>query len=42
MGAPGKVVRPVAQKDLDRMRQGCDAYRWKAREYAARLVLRQS
>ena len=40
MGAPGKVVRPVADKDLDRMRAGLEAYRRKAREYASRLVAR--
>ncbi len=40
MGAPGKVVRPVREQDIDRMRQGCDAYRRKAREYAAKLIAR--
>ena len=40
MGAPGKVVRAVSEKDVDRMRQGLEAYRRKAREYAAKLVAR--
>jgi carbonic anhydrase/acetyltransferase-like protein (isoleucine patch superfamily) len=40
MGAPGKVVRPVSDKDLERMHQGLQAYRRKAREYATRLVAR--
>lgn len=37
MGAPGKVVRAIAAKDLERMRQGCEVYRYKAREYARHL-----
>ena len=40
MGAPGKVVRPVAEKDLERMRRGCEVYRTKAREYAKKLIAR--
>jgi carbonic anhydrase/acetyltransferase-like protein (isoleucine patch superfamily) len=40
MGAPGKVVRAVGEKDLERMRLGCEAYRRKARDYATRLVAR--
>jgi hypothetical protein len=40
MGSPGKVVRPVAGRDLERMHQGCEAYRRKAREYATHLVAR--
>ncbi|MEY2854964.1 MAG: hypothetical protein RL030_2096 [Pseudomonadota bacterium] len=37
MGAPGKVVREVQPRDLERMRHGCEAYRVKARDYAAKL-----
>jgi carbonic anhydrase/acetyltransferase-like protein (isoleucine patch superfamily) len=40
MGAPGKVVRPIAERDVERMRQGCDVYRRKARDYAAKLLPR--
>jgi carbonic anhydrase/acetyltransferase-like protein (isoleucine patch superfamily) len=40
MGSPGKVVRPVAERDIERMRVGCEAYRRKAREYATHLVAR--
>jgi carbonic anhydrase/acetyltransferase-like protein (isoleucine patch superfamily) len=40
MGAPGKVVRAVAEKDLERMRRGCEVYRAKAREYSKKLVAR--
>ena len=40
MGAPGKVVRVVSERDLERMRQGCDSYRRKTREYAAKLSAR--
>jgi carbonic anhydrase/acetyltransferase-like protein (isoleucine patch superfamily) len=40
MGSPGKVVRPVAERDLARMREGCEAYRRKAREYATKLIAR--
>ena len=38
MGAPGKVVRQIQPRDLERMQRGCEAYRVKAREYAAKLV----
>lgn len=37
MGAPGKVVRAVTQKDIERMRRGCEVYRLKAHEYAGKL-----
>lgn len=37
MGAPGKVKRQVEPRDLERMRKGCEVYRLKAREYAAKL-----
>jgi carbonic anhydrase/acetyltransferase-like protein (isoleucine patch superfamily) len=37
MGAPGKVVRQVQARDLEWMTRGCEAYRVKAREYAAKL-----
>jgi carbonic anhydrase/acetyltransferase-like protein (isoleucine patch superfamily) len=40
MGAPGKIVRQVQPRDLERMLKGCEAYRTKARDYAA--LLRQS
>jgi len=40
MGAPGKVVRSVQPRDLERMLRGCEAYRVKSRNYAA--LLRQS
>jgi carbonic anhydrase/acetyltransferase-like protein (isoleucine patch superfamily) len=41
MGSPGKVARSIAERDLQRMHAGCEAYRRKAREYAAKLVARQ-
>jgi carbonic anhydrase/acetyltransferase-like protein (isoleucine patch superfamily) len=37
MGAPGKVVRQVQARDLEWITRGCEAYRVKAREYAAKL-----
>lgn len=37
MGAPGKVVRQVEARDLQRMREGCEVYRRKAHEYAGKL-----
>jgi carbonic anhydrase/acetyltransferase-like protein (isoleucine patch superfamily) len=37
MGSPGKVVRQVEARDHERMSRGCEAYRVKAREYAAKL-----
>jgi carbonic anhydrase/acetyltransferase-like protein (isoleucine patch superfamily) len=37
MGTPGKVVRPVQPRDLERMQKGLEAYRVKARAYAAKL-----
>jgi carbonic anhydrase/acetyltransferase-like protein (isoleucine patch superfamily) len=40
MGSPGKVVRPITGRDIERMRGGCEAYRQKARDYASRLVAR--
>jgi carbonic anhydrase/acetyltransferase-like protein (isoleucine patch superfamily) len=36
-GAPGKVVRSVEPRDLEWIRKGNEAYRIKAREYAAKL-----
>jgi carbonic anhydrase/acetyltransferase-like protein (isoleucine patch superfamily) len=38
MGSPGKVVRPVQERDREWITRGCEAYRVKAREYAAKLV----
>jgi carbonic anhydrase/acetyltransferase-like protein (isoleucine patch superfamily) len=38
MGAPGRVVRQVGPRDMERLTHGCEAYRVKAREYAALLV----
>ncbi|MEO8314820.1 MAG: gamma carbonic anhydrase family protein [Pseudomonadota bacterium] len=38
MGSPGKVVRQVQPRDLEWITRGCEAYRVKAREYAAKLV----
>jgi carbonic anhydrase/acetyltransferase-like protein (isoleucine patch superfamily) len=38
MGSPGKVVRQVTESDLVWITRGCEAYKVKAREYAARLV----
>lgn len=40
MGSPGKVARAIAPRDIERMRAGCEAYRRKAHEYAAKLVPR--
>lgn len=40
MGSPGKVVRAVREKDLARMAEGCEVYRHKAHEYAAKLRAR--
>lgn len=37
MGAPGKVVRAIAERDVARMRSGSEAYLAKAREYARLL-----
>lgn len=42
MGAPGKVVREVNAKDLDRMQKGLEAYRRKAHVYAQNLRVRES
>lgn len=39
MGSPGKVVRPVADKDLQRMTRGCQAYIDKAAHYARLLTV---
>jgi carbonic anhydrase/acetyltransferase-like protein (isoleucine patch superfamily) len=36
-GTPGRVIRKVEPRDLDWMRKGNEAYRVKAREYAAKL-----
>jgi carbonic anhydrase/acetyltransferase-like protein (isoleucine patch superfamily) len=36
-GSPGRVVRQVEARDLEWMRKGNEAYRVKAREYAAKL-----
>lgn len=36
-GTPGRVVRQVEPRDLEWMRKGNEAYRVKAREYAAKL-----
>jgi carbonic anhydrase/acetyltransferase-like protein (isoleucine patch superfamily) len=41
MGSPGKVVRQVAPRDVERMQRGCEVYRIKAREYAVKLKLRK-
>jgi carbonic anhydrase/acetyltransferase-like protein (isoleucine patch superfamily) len=38
MGSPGRIVRQVTESDLVWMSRGCDAYKVKAREYAAKLV----
>ena len=38
MGSPGKVVRAIAPRDIERMQRGGESYRIKAREYAAKLV----
>ena len=38
LGAPGKVVRQVEERDLLWMRRGCEAYRLKSREYAQKLI----
>lgn len=40
MGAPGKVVRPVAEKDLARMAIGGESYRHKSADYARLLRAR--
>lgn len=40
MGSPGKVVRTVGEKDLARMREGCEHYRDKSRRYANALRVR--
>jgi carbonic anhydrase/acetyltransferase-like protein (isoleucine patch superfamily) len=40
MGTPGKVVRAVQPRDLERMQHGSEAYRKKMRDYAAQLKLR--
>jgi carbonic anhydrase/acetyltransferase-like protein (isoleucine patch superfamily) len=37
MGSPGKVVRPVGEKDLARMAIGGESYRRKAADYARLL-----
>jgi carbonic anhydrase/acetyltransferase-like protein (isoleucine patch superfamily) len=37
MGSPGKVVRPVAERDIARMSLGGESYRQKARDYAKLL-----
>lgn len=37
MGAPGKVVRATAEKDLDRIRHGGEHYRKRVREYQVAL-----
>jgi carbonic anhydrase/acetyltransferase-like protein (isoleucine patch superfamily) len=42
MGAPGKVVRAVQPRDLERMMKGCEAYRVKSRTYAALLRQRST
>lgn len=38
MGSPGKVMRPVAERDITWMTAGCESYRHKARDYAQLLV----
>jgi carbonic anhydrase/acetyltransferase-like protein (isoleucine patch superfamily) len=38
MGTPGRVIRQIEPRDVERMTRGCEAYRVKAREYAAKLV----
>jgi carbonic anhydrase/acetyltransferase-like protein (isoleucine patch superfamily) len=42
MGSPGKVVRAVQPRDLERMMKGCEAYRVKSRNYAALLRQRST
>lgn len=42
MGAPGKIVRQVQSRDLERMLKGCEAYRIKSRDYASLLRQRSS
>jgi carbonic anhydrase/acetyltransferase-like protein (isoleucine patch superfamily) len=37
MGAPGRIVRPVAEKDLARMAVGAESYRRKSADYAQLL-----
>jgi carbonic anhydrase/acetyltransferase-like protein (isoleucine patch superfamily) len=37
MGSPGKVVRQVQPRDVERIQHGCEAYRVKARDYARQL-----
>jgi carbonic anhydrase/acetyltransferase-like protein (isoleucine patch superfamily) len=38
MGSPGRIVRQVTESDRVWMSRGCEAYKVKAREYAAKLV----
>ncbi|MEY4761379.1 MAG: hypothetical protein RLZZ200_1235 [Pseudomonadota bacterium] len=40
MGAPGKVVRQLAEKDLARLAHGAEAYQHKSADYARKLVPR--
>jgi carbonic anhydrase/acetyltransferase-like protein (isoleucine patch superfamily) len=40
MGSPGKVVRQVQSRDIERMQRGCEVYRVKARDYASKLKQR--
>jgi carbonic anhydrase/acetyltransferase-like protein (isoleucine patch superfamily) len=42
MGAPGRIVRQVQARDLERMNRGCEAYRVKSRDYASLLRQRSS
>ena len=37
MGAPGRIIRPVGEKDLARMAIGAESYRRKAADYARLL-----
>jgi carbonic anhydrase/acetyltransferase-like protein (isoleucine patch superfamily) len=42
LGAPGRIVRQVEARDIERMTRGCEAYRVKAREYARKLTQSES
>ena len=38
MGAPGRIIRPVGEKDLERMAIGAASYRARSADYARKLV----
>ncbi len=42
MGAPGRVMRKVEEKDLARMATGCESYRSKSAHYASLLKVRSA